>query len=152
MNRRYIMKTILLYSILFCVFASSAFGELTPQDLEKISEIMDEKIQESEVRMKTHVTQEREKIDLKIQALDLKIQALDKLIERNFYFLIGLIALIAVVIAIPYRTDKKQGNLVQEVERLTKEMEKQHDSFVQEIERLTKEVETLKHQQTPSGT
>ena len=139
------MKTILLCSILFCVFALSAFGELTPQDLEKISEIMDEKIQESEARMKTHVTQEREKIDLKIQALD-------KLIERNFYFLLGLIALIAVVIAIPYRTDKKQGNLVQEVERLTKEMETQHDNFVQELERLTKEVETLKHQQIPSGT
>ncbi len=148
------MKKHLLCSILFCVFALSAFAELTPQDLEKIGEIIDEKIQESETRMKTHVTQERE-------LLDIRILALDKLIERNFYFLIGLIALIAVVIAIPYRKEKKQDNWGQEVERLNKEMETQqrlnkemetqHDNFVQEVERLTKEVETLKQQQIPSG-
>lgn len=138
------MKNLLLCSILFCVFALSAFGQLTPQDLEKISEIVDEKIQESETRMKTHVTQERE-------MLEIKILALEKLIDRNFYFLIGLIALIAVVIAIPYRKEKKQDNWGQEVERLTKEMETQHDNFAQEVERLTKEVETLKQQQTPSG-
>lgn len=111
-DRKTIMKNFFVCSIFFCVFALSAFGELTPQDLEKIGD----KIQESETRMRTHVTQEREK-------LDIKIQALDKLVDRNFYFLIGLMALIAVAIASPYRKDKKQDNLVQEVERLTKEME-----------------------------
>ena len=49
------------------------------------------------------------------------------------------------------RKDKKQDELVQEVERLTKAMEMQHDSFVKEVERLTKEMETLKHQQTSTG-
>lgn len=135
------MKTFLLCIILSCLFTVSVFGDLTPQDLEKIGE----QIQKSETSMKSHMTQEREKTDIKIQALD-------KLIERNFYFLIGLIALIGVVIAIPYRKDKKQEELGQEVERLTKEIETQHDNFVQELERLTKEVETLKHQQTPTGT
>ncbi len=145
------MKTLLLCIILSCVFTVSVFGDLTPQDLDKI----DEQIQNSEKRMithmtqvhtsmKTHITQEREKTDIKIQALD-------KLIERNFYFLIGLIALIAVAIAIPYRKDKKQDDLVLEVERLTKAMETQHDNFVQGVERITKEMETLKHQQTSTG-
>lgn len=77
------MKTLLLCVILSCVFTVSVVGDLTPQDLEKI----DEQIQNSEKSMKTHITQEREKTDIKIQALD-------KLIERNFYFLIGLIALL----------------------------------------------------------
>ena len=153
------MKILLLCIILSCVFTVSIFGDLTPQDLEKIGEKTDEQIQNAEKRMithmtqeiqnaeksmKTHMTQEREKTDIKIQALD-------KLIERNFYFLIGLIALIAVAIAIPYRKDKKQDDLVHEVERLTKKVETQHENFVQEIERLTKEMETLKHQQTSTG-
>ncbi len=69
------MKTLLLCILLSCVFTVSVFGDLTPQDLEKI----DEQIQNSEKRMKTHITQEREK-------LDIKIQALDKLIDR-FSFL-----------------------------------------------------------------
>ncbi len=90
------MKTLLLCIILFCVFTVSAFGDLTPQDLEKI----DEQIQNSEKSMKTHITQEREKTDIKIQALD-------KLIERNFYFLIGLIALIAVAMRFVFFGDKK---------------------------------------------
>ena len=141
------MKTLLLCILLSCVITVSVFGDLTPQDLEKI----DEQIQNSEERMKTHITQEREKTDIKIQATDTKIQALDKLIERNFYFLLGLIALIAVAIAIPYRKDNKQDDLVKEVERLTKTMETQHDNFMQEVERLTKEMETLKHQQTSTG-
>lgn len=78
------------------MFTVSAFGDLTPQDLEKI----DEQIQNSEKSMKTHITQEREKTDIKIQALD-------KLIERNFYFLIGLIALIAVAMRFVFFGDKK---------------------------------------------
>ena len=85
----YVKKTLLLCIILSCVFTVSVFGDLTPQALEKIGEKTEEQIQNSEKSMKTHITQEREKTDIKIQALD-------KLIERTFYFLIGLIALIAV--------------------------------------------------------
>ena len=48
------MKTILLFSILFSVIALPALGELTVEDIEKI----DEKIQDSETRMKEHMTQE----------------------------------------------------------------------------------------------
>lgn len=48
------MKNILALSILFSVIALPALGELTVEDIEKI----DEKIQASETRMKTHMTQQ----------------------------------------------------------------------------------------------
>ena len=48
------MKTVLLLSILFCAIALPALGELTVQDIEKI----DAKIQASETRMRTHITEQ----------------------------------------------------------------------------------------------
>ena len=48
------MKTVLLFSILFCAIALPALGELTVQDIEKI----DAKIQASETRMRTHITEQ----------------------------------------------------------------------------------------------
>ena len=40
------MKTILFFSIIFCIIASSAFGELTVQDLDKIRLIIREEIED----------------------------------------------------------------------------------------------------------
>ena len=105
----------LLNSVLLIVasfsFVASATGELSVEDLDKIDKI----IQQSEKRMKEHMTQESEK-------LDIKIQSVDKLVDRNFYFLISLIALIIVAVGVPQilltLRDKKYDNLVQEVERL----------------------------------
>ena len=48
------MKTILVLSILFSAIALPVLGELTVEDIEKI----DEKIQDSETRMKEHITQQ----------------------------------------------------------------------------------------------
>lgn len=52
------MKNILALSILFSVIALPALGELTVEDIKKI----DEKIQASETRMKTHMTQQVESL------------------------------------------------------------------------------------------
>ena len=52
------MKTVLLFSILFCAIALPALGELTVQDIEKI----DAKIQASETRMRTHITQQADSL------------------------------------------------------------------------------------------
>lgn len=97
--------------LLASFFATPVWSNLTVEDLEKIDKL----IQQSEKRMKDHMTQEREKIDIKIQAID-------KLVDRNFYFLIGLITLIAVAVGVPQilltLRDKKYDNLLQEVERL----------------------------------
>ena len=73
--------------ILTLFLVTPVWSDLTVEDLDKI-------IQQSEKRIKDHVTQEREK-------LDIKIQAVDKLVDRNFYFLVGLIALIAVAVGVP---------------------------------------------------
>ena len=48
------MKTVLLFSIMFCAISLPALGELTVQDIEKI----DAKIQASETRMRTHITEQ----------------------------------------------------------------------------------------------
>ena len=48
------MKTIFVLLILFSAIALPALSELTVEDIEKI----DEKIQDSETRMKEHMTQE----------------------------------------------------------------------------------------------
>jgi ElaB/YqjD/DUF883 family membrane-anchored ribosome-binding protein len=97
--------------ILALFFVTPVWSDLSVEDLDKIDKI----IQQSEKRMKDHVTQEREK-------LDIKIQAVDKLVDRNFYFLVGLIALIAVAVGVPQilltLRDKKYDNLLREVERL----------------------------------
>ena len=63
------MKTIFLFSILFCAIAMPALAELTDADLDKIRLIVndeidasekrfDAKIQASETRMKEHITQQ----------------------------------------------------------------------------------------------
>ena len=107
--RLYSNSVLLVVATFF--FISPAMGELSVEDLEKIDKI----IQQSEKRMKDHITQEREK-------LDIKIQSVDKLVDRNFYFLLSLIALIVVAVGVPQilltLRDKKYDNLLQEVERL----------------------------------
>ena len=106
----HLLNSVLLIVASFSIVAS-ATGELSVEDLDKIDKI----IQQSEKRMKEHMTQESEK-------LDIKIQSVDKLVDRNFYFLISLIALIIVAVGVPQilltLRDKKYDNLVQEVERL----------------------------------
>ena len=100
-----------LLAIASFVFVTSAMGELSVDDLGEIDKI----IQQSEKRMKEHITQESEKLDIKIQSVDI-------LFDRNFYFLISLIALIVVAVGVPQilltLRDKKYDNLAGEVERL----------------------------------
>ena len=52
------MKTILAFSMLFCVIALPVLAELTVQDIEKI----DTKIKESETRIKEHTNTQIESI------------------------------------------------------------------------------------------
>ena len=52
------MKNILLFSILLCAIAMPAFAELTVEDIEKI----DEKIRESEARIKENTNTQIENI------------------------------------------------------------------------------------------
>ena len=102
-----ILNSVLLAAASF-VFVTSVMGKLSVEDLGEIDKI----IQQSEKRMKEHITQESEK-------LDIKIQSVDKWSTETFYFLIGLIALIVVAVGVPQilltLRDKKYDNLVGEV-------------------------------------
>lgn len=98
------MKTIFLFSILFCAIALPALGELTVQDIEKI----DAKIKESEARTKEHITQQVDSLKTPVAWL---IGILVALIA-----LIG-IPLVALTILIGWRSvkDNSQEKINQEL-------------------------------------
>ena len=73
------MKTIFVLSILFCVIALPALGELTVDDIEKI----DEKIKASEERMTAHITQQVDSLKTPVA------------------WLIGILVAVIVLIGIP---------------------------------------------------
>ena len=81
------MKTILLFSILFCAIAMPAIGELSDADLDKIRLIVKDEVKSeitaSEERMKTYV-------DTKVDGLKTPIT-----------WLIGILVAIIAVIGLP---------------------------------------------------
>ena len=95
------MKTVTI--LLLLLFASSAYGQLTKEDLrtiikEEVRPIIKEEIAASEKRT-------REYIDLKIDALDDKlstrIDGVDKKLDWVWFMMIGLIGLVTAAIAVP---------------------------------------------------
>ena len=126
------MKTIFLFSILFCAIAMPAIGELTDADLDKIRLIVKE-----EVKKEIAVT------NTKIDGLDTRLRA----IETNVAWMRGkldtldkhinwLMALIVVAIGVPQV-------IVAWRSRKDRALDKQ-------IETLTQEIETLKQQRAVS--
>ena len=85
------MKTILLCSILFCVIAMPALGELTEADLNKIRLIIKEEI-------KTELESFEE--DIK-EYIDIKNESVEKRLSLVTILMIGLIALVVVAVGIP---------------------------------------------------
>ena len=57
------MKTILLFSILFCAIALPALGELTDADLDKIRLIVKDEVKAAKEEIKTEMTLITSKID-----------------------------------------------------------------------------------------
>lgn len=76
------MKTIFLFSILFCVITLPTLGELTVQDIEKI----DAKIKESEARTKKHI--------------NTQIESVDKRLSLVTTLIVGLMALIGIPLVV----------------------------------------------------
>jgi len=112
--RRHPMKTILALSIFFCTIALPTFTELTVQDIEKI----DTKIQASEERMKTHMTQQVESLKTPVT------------------WLIGILVAIIAIIGLPLAI----------LTLLVGWRSVKDNSQEKQIEALTAEIETLKQQ------
>ena len=108
------MKTILLFSILFCVIAMPAIGELTVEDLEKI----DAKIKESETRIKEYINTKNESIKTPIGWL---IGLLIAMIA-----LIG-IPLVALTVMIGWRS-VKDSSQDKQIDQLRQEIKITHTS------------------------
>ena len=157
------MKTVTILSLL--LFASSAYGELTKEDLrtiikEEVRPIIKEEITASEKRT-------REYIDLKIDALDQKLSARIDAVEKNlntridgvekslgarieglekrmdniWRLMMGLFGLVAATIAIPQI-------IVAYRDRGRKEMESSQQAMQAQIDQLRAQIEAM--QNTPS--
>lgn len=115
------MKTILLFSILFCAIALPALGELTDADLDKIRLIVKDEVKSeitaSEKRMKEYITQE-------IKTVNAKIEGQEKRLSQIFWLVIALIGLIAAAIGLPHWQNRKDRTQEKQFEELTQEFEK----------------------------
>ena len=144
--------TILLVGIL--LISTQVFADLSVSDLEKIEAI----VKDSEARMKEYVSQEIEKVNIRITEMDKRltttitemdkrltsdiksvekqltigINALDNQVGRNFNLVLGLIALIAVAVGLPQIITAWQG-------RKLREHTEKYDALKQEIEMLKQE-------------
>jgi hypothetical protein len=118
------MKNVFLFSILFCIIALPALGELTDTDLNRIRLIIEEEIKPIKadiVSLKTDVAWIRG-----------KLENVDKQIMHVTYATYGVIGVIILVVGIPQITLTLRSGRDRSLER--------------QIEVLTREVETLKQQ------
>jgi hypothetical protein len=99
------MKGTLIIIVLFLV-VSPVLGELTKEDLQAIETI----IEKSEARTKEYIDSKYNQVTTKIDEMDkrltAKIDGVDKRLDDMRAILIGLIALIAVAISVPWIRNK----------------------------------------------
>ena len=122
------MKTIIFFSILFCTLALPAFGELTPEDLDKIRLIVKEEIKP----LKADIVA----LKIDVARLDGRLTGVEKQIATITNLICWLIALIVIAIGIPQIIMAFRSRKDRDQER--------------KIEELIREVETLKQQRIVS--
>lgn len=102
------MKPIIFLSILFCVIAIPALAELTDADLDKIRLIVREEIKREIDSVKSELKEDTDRVEkhLKesffqnIETVNTKIDGTDKQISDTRTWAIGLLALLATLIAV----------------------------------------------------
>ena len=122
------MKTIIFFSILFCTLALPVFGELTPQDLDKIRLIVKEEIKP----LKADIVA----LKIDVARLDGRLTGVEKQIATITNLICWLIALIVIAIGIPQIIMAFRSRKDRDQER--------------KIEELIREIETLKQQRIVS--
>ena len=145
------MKSILFFSVAFFVIASPVFGELTPQDLDKIRLIIKEEISASEARMRAEIAasearlkaeiaksevQMKEYVDIKFESVNIEFEGMDKRLTLFVGFVSAFIILILVTVGIPQVIIAWRG--------------KNERSQDKKIEELSREIEALKQQRIVS--
>lgn len=88
------MKLMMTLIVGLSFFNLTAYCQITDTDLNKIRSVVKEEVETSEKRMKEYVTQEIEKVDIKLSEMD-------KRLNHIFTLIITLIALIAVAVEVP---------------------------------------------------
>ena len=122
------MKTIIFFSILFCTLALPVFGELTPQDLDKIRLIVKEEIKP----LKADIVA----LKVDVARLDGRLTGVEKQIATITNLIYSLMALIVIAIGIPQIIMAFRSRKDRDQER--------------KIEELIREIETLKQQRIVS--
>ncbi len=125
------MKTILVLSILFCVIALPALGDLTDADLDKIRLIVKEEVKAEIAGSEQRITKY---IDAKIEGVDKHLAGVDKRLSTYNWVLIVFMPLIVAAVGIPTAIVAWRGGRDRSLER--------------QVETLVKEVETLKQQRS----
>ena len=129
------MRLFLLLSIIFCVIALPTFGELTPQDLDKIRLIIHEENKPIKAEI-TSLKTEIASVKNDVSWIRGKLEGIEKQLLLSTNFIYGLIALIVAAVGIPQIIMALRG-------RRDREQEKK-------IEELTREIEALKQQRIVS--
>ena len=141
------MKTIFLFSILFCAIAMPALAELTDADLDKIRLIV-----------KEEVSADRESFEKDIKEyIHTKNESIEKRLSLVTTLIVGLMALIGIplvvlTVMIGWRSVKDSTPERENIRELAPEDRRVIEQLLRDqeekIESLTQEIETLKQQRT----
>ena len=158
------MKTVLFFLIGLLLVSSSAFGELSVADLDKIRGI----VTESETRLRTEIVAVEKRLRAEMALLRAEMALLraenaasekrlraeavasetrtNKQLDRNFVLLVGQLGFIAVVIGIPLTLVALQLRKERARDEQLNAQQRLIDAQQQKIEGLSQELETLKGQ------
>ena len=92
------MKSALFFFATFFLITSPVFGELTPQDLDKIRLIVKEEVAASETRLRAEIADSEKRMQ---GYVDLKFESVNERLILVVGFVSALIILIVVTVGIP---------------------------------------------------
>ena len=124
------MKQTLFFFVIFFVIVSPAFGELTPQDLDKIRLIVKEEVAASETRLRSEIAASEKRMK---EYVDIKFEGVDERLFLVVGFVSALIILIVVTVGIPQiimawrgGREREQNKKIEELAREIEELKRKH--------------------------
>ena len=114
-QKRDVMKSVLLFSVIIFAIAMPVRAELTPEDLDRIRLIIKEEI----APLKADI----EALKIDVARLEGRVSGIEKQIALLTNVVYGLIALIVVAIGIPAWRGKRDRDQERKIEELTREIE-----------------------------